>query len=457
VPDTFDLVVLGGGTGGYAAAIRGATLGLSVALVERDKVGGTCLHRGCIPAKALLHSAEVVDTIREAPKVGIGAGEPTVNWPAVQTYKDAVVDKMFKGLTGLIKHRKIELISGTGAMRSPTAVAVGGRELSARNIVVATGSAPKLIPGLEIGERVITSDEAMNAAVPRPAIVLGAGSVGVEFASIWASLGSKVTVVEMLPTLVPLEDPDLGRELAKQFGKRGIRALTGAKLEDAKVGADSVRATVTVDGKTEEIEADLILVAVGRRPVTENAGLANAGVEIDERGFVKVRERYETTASGVFAVGDCIDTPGLAHVAFGEGMCVAEQLASRGGAPVNYDAVPRVTYCAPEVAAVGLTEPQARERGFDVVTKTVNLVGIGKAVITGTQGFCKLVAERDGRLLGAHYIGAHVTELVAEAMLAIGWVAMPEEIAALFHPHPSLSEMFGEAALALSGRALHTV
>lgn len=455
--DAFDVVVLGAGTGGYSAAIRAAILGLKVALVERDKVGGTCLHRGCIPTKALLHSAEVFDTIREGAAVGVSAGEPTYDWAGVQSYKDKVVQKMYGGLQSLIKHRKIEVVSGTGRFHSANTISVEGREITGRSIVIATGSAPKMIPGLEPSERVITSDEAMTLGVPRSAIVLGGGSVGCEFASVWASFGAQVTIVEMLPTLVPLEDQDLGKELAKQLRKRGINVMTGAKLEDTKVTDDNVTATVTIDGKTETIEAEVLLVAVGRRPVTEGAQLEAAGLKPDQRGFVTVNDRYQTNVSGVFAVGDVIPTPGLAHVSFGEGMCVAEDLAGQKGVPVNYDAVPRVTYCSPEVAAVGLTEAQARERGLDIVTKTINLTGIGKAVILGGGGFCKIVAEKEGRVLGAHFVGPRVTELVAEAMLAVGWEAMPEEIAALIHPHPSLTESFGEAALALSGRALHAI
>ena len=455
--DDFDLIVLGAGTGGYSAAIRGAGLGLKVALVERDLVGGTCLHRGCIPTKALLHSAEVFDTIGDAGSFGISAENRMYDWPSVQTYKDKVVTKMFKGLEALIRHQKIEVVRGSGTMRDARTISVDGRDLTAKNIVVATGSEPKMIPGLTRGGRVITSDEALVNGVPRSAIVLGAGSVGVEFASIWASFGATVTVVEMLPTMLPLEDADLGKEIAKQFSKRGIKCLTGAKLEEAAVSEAGVRATVSLDGKTETIDAEVLLVAVGRGPVTEGAGLEAAGVTLDQRGFVQIDETLQTTTPGVYAVGDCINTPGLAHVSFGEGMYVAEQLAGHKTAPVDYNAVPRATYSSPEVAAVGMTEAQAREKGFDVVTKTVQMAGIGKAVILQTSGFCKIVAEKDGRVLGVHFIGARVTELVAEAMLAVGWEAMPEEIAALIHPHPTLSESFGETALSLSGRALHTL
>lgn len=454
--DSFDLIVLGGGTGGYAAALRAATLGMTVALAERDKVGGTCLHRGCIPTKALLHSAEVMDTIAEAAHVGVSAGEASYDWGGVQKFKDGVVTKMFRGLEGLLKARKIETIAGEASFRSANTVAVDGREVTGRAVVVATGSEPKMIPGMERGPRVWTSDEALVNGVPRSAIVLGAGSVGIEFASVWASFGAQVTVVEMLPGLVPLEDPDLGKELSKQFTKRGIRCMTGAKVDDVTVTDDTVVATVTQDGKTERIEAEVILVAVGRRPVTEGAMLEVAGIETDERGFVKVGPTLETTARGVFAVGDVINTPGLAHVSFAEGIFVAESLAGLRPTPIDYNAVPRVTYSSPEVAAVGMTEAQAREKGFDVVTKTVALNHIGKAVILNGSGFCKIVAAKGGKILGTHFIGPRVTELVSEAMLAVGWEAMPEEVSQFIHPHPSLTESFGEAALSLAGRPLHS-
>ncbi|MFA5889743.1 MAG: dihydrolipoyl dehydrogenase [Actinomycetota bacterium] len=456
--DEFDLVVLGGGTGGYSAAIRAATLGLKVALVERDKLGGTCLHRGCIPTKALLHSAEVLDSARGAARFGVTTGETTYDWDGVQKHKDRVVTKMHKGLEGLIKHRAIEMVSATGTLRDARTVVAGERELrAARALVLATGSAPKMLPGLSVGPRVLTSDEALTAGVPRSAIVLGGGSVGVEFASMWASFGSTVTIVEMLPSLLPFEEPEVGRELARAFSKRGIRSHTGAKLDDLAVDDDKVSATVSVDGKTETIEAEVLLVAVGRRPVTEGAGLDAAGVAIDERGFIPVNDKFETNVAGVYAVGDAIPTAALAHVAFTEGMTAAEHIAGANSRGVDYRAIARPTYCTPEVGAVGLTEAQAREKGYDVVTVTIPLGAIGKAAILGeTAGFCKLVAERDGALLGASYVGPHVTDLVSEAMLAVGWEASVEEIAALIHPHPSMSEMFGEAALALAGRALHT-
>lgn len=456
--DAYDLVVLGGGTGGYSAALRAAQIGMSVALIEEGALGGTCLHRGCIPTKALLHAAEVLDTVRGAERFGIRAGEPSFDWSGVQAFKKKVVQKMHKGLEALVRHRTVEIIAGRGMLRSPSSVAVDGRELTARRLVVATGSRPKLLPGLSTGPRVLTSDEALDLdRVPSSAIVIGAGSVGVEFASVWASFGCSVTLVEMLPALLPLEDPDVSKELARALAKRGIRALTGAKLEDLSANDDGVRATVSSNGATERLEADLVLVAVGRGPVTVGVGLEAAGVALDERGFVKVRGVCETTQGGVYAAGDVLATPALAHVAFAEGMSAAEEAAGKAPTPIDYDAIPRCTYSVPEVAAVGLTEPQARERGRDVVTKTVAFAGIGKAAILGeSAGFCKIVAEKGGPILGVHYVGPRVTELVAEAMLAVGWEAIPEEVALLIHPHPTLSESTGEAALALAGRALHT-
>ena len=455
--DSFDLVVLGGGTGGYSAALRAAGLGMSVALIERDKVGGTCLHRGCIPTKALLHAAEVYDSARDAERFGIKVGDVTVDWSGVQTYKQGVVDRMFKGLEGLLKHRKVEVIKGSGTLRNATTIAVDGRDISTKKLVVATGSKPKLIPGLEVGERIITSDEALTLdRIPKSAIVLGGGSVGVEFASVWASFGAEVTIVEMLPSLVPLEEADLGKELERAFKKRKIRAFTGAKLEEAQAGEKSVTATVTTNGKTETLEAEVLLCAVGRGPVTEGAGLDDAGIATD-RGFVTVKGVCETSVEGVYGVGDVIPTPQLAHVSFAEGIAAAEHAAGKGPAPINYDAVPRCTYCIPEVAAVGLTEAQARERDHDVVTSKVPISAIGKAAILGDpSGFCKIVAAKDGAILGVHFIGPRVTEAVSEAMLAVGWEAMPEEVAALIHPHPTLTEAFGEAALSAAGRALHT-
>lgn len=458
MPDSYDLIVLGGGTGGYSAAIRAASLGLNVALVERDLVGGTCLHRGCIPTKALLHSAEVYDTVRDASKHGVVVGDVSYDWAGVQKNKSAVVDRMFKGLEGLLKKRKIEIVRGSGTLRSATTVSVDGKDLTAtKGIVVATGSKPKTLPGLDLGPTVITSDQALTFdRVPASAVILGGGAIGVEFASLWASFGCQVTIVEMLPSLVPLEDESLGKELQRSFSKRGITSLVGAKLEEAKATDASVTCHVTVNGKTQTLEAEVLLVAVGRAPVTEGAGLDAAGVTTD-RGFVTVSQFGKTSASGVYAVGDVIPTPQLAHVSFAEGIVAAEHLAGESPQPINYNAIPRCTYCEPEVAAVGLTEAQAKESGADVVVQSTNFAHIGKAQILGAgAGFCKIVADSGGAILGVHMIGPRVTDLLAEAMLAVGWEAVPDEVAQLIHPHPTLSEVFGEGALALAGKPLHT-
>lgn len=454
--DTYDLVVIGGGTGGYSAAIRGASLGLKTALVERGKVGGTCLHWGCIPTKALLHAGEILEEAREASQFGITIEGASYDWSGVQAYKDKVVTKMYRGLGSLIKHKKIEVIEGSGTITGPGKVSVGDRTIEATNIVVATGSVPKMLPGLEVSDRILTSDQALVTEVPKSAIVLGGGAIGVEFASVWSSFGAEVTVVEMLPNLVPLEDADLGKELAKQLTKRGIKVHVGAKLSDIKETKDGVTAVVEQDGKRTETSAEVLLVAVGRGPVTKGVGLENIGVTVDNRGYIPVNEDLLTSAEGVYAVGDVLATPMLAHVSFAEGMYVAEHIAGKSPTRINYDAVPRATYCSPEVGAVGLTEAEAIERGFEVETKTVSLQGIGKAVILSGTGFCKIVTEKGGRILGAHFIGPRVTELVAEAMISVGWEAIPDDVAQLIHPHPSLSEVFGEAALSISGRALHT-
>ncbi|GAC1414577.1 MAG: dihydrolipoyl dehydrogenase [Actinomycetota bacterium] len=455
--DTYDVVVLGGGTGGYATALRAASLDLKVAMVERDVVGGTCLHRGCIPTKALLHSAEVYDTAQHAATFGVTTSNVSYDWAGVQKNKAGVVDKMFKGLEATLKKRKVEVLRGEGSIIAAGTVKVDGAEVKARNIVIATGSTPRMIPGLEKGSRIITSDEALGFdRVPESAVILGGGAIGVEFASLWAAFGCKVTIVEMLPSLVPLEDADVGKELARALKKRGIVSMVGAKLEEAKAGADSVTCRVSAGGKSETIEADVLLVAVGRAPVTDGAGLESIGIATD-RGFVVVDEHGRTNVPGVYAVGDVIPTLQLAHVSFAEGMHVAEQIAGLNPLPLDYDAMPRCTYCDPEVASVGLTEAQARERGFDVEVRSTGFGHIGKAHVLGnTTGFCKVVAQKGGRILGVHLIGPRVTELLAEAMLSFGWEATASDVATFIHPHPTLSEVFGETALALAGRPLHT-
>ena len=453
---TYDLVVLGGGSGGYAAALRAAELGLTVALVERDKVGGTCLHRGCIPTKALLHAGEVADSARESANFGVNATFEGIDVPKVHAYKDKVVDKLYKGLAGLIKSRKIELVTGSGRLTSATTVEVDGKTLTAtKAVVLATGSVPKSLPGLEIdGTQVITSDEALRLdRVPKSAVILGAGAIGCEFASAWRSFGAEdVTIVEALPHLVPLEEESSAKLLERAFRKRGIKYELGARF--AGVKATDAGVTVSLEsGKT--IEAELLLVAVGRGPVSKDLGYEEAGVAMD-RGYVTVDEYCRTSVPGVYAVGDLIPTLQLAHVGFAEGILVAEHVAGLDPRPIDYDGVPRVTYSEPEVASVGITSKTAKERGLDVQTVTYDLAGNGKSQILGTAGAVTLVAVKDGPVVGIHMVGSRVGELIAEAQLITNWEAYADDVAALIHPHPTMSEAVGEAHLALAGKPLHS-
>jgi dihydrolipoamide dehydrogenase len=458
MPDSFDVIVIGAGTGGYSAALRAASLDKRVALVERDELlGGTCLLRGCIPTKALLQSAAVMDEVNRSTEWGISAsGEP--DWPKVQEFKEKIVDKLVAGLTSLVKARKIEVVKGTAKLAGQGSVQVEGRTLQAQGVVLATGSQPKLLPGMELGERVITSDQALALdRIPGSVVVIGAGAVGLEFASLYRSFGAEVTLVEALDTLAPLEDEDISKEVARAFRKRGITAHAGAKVQDVTEAGDGVTVTFESGGKTQEVTTEVCLVAVGRGPVTDDLGLEGGGVELD-RGYVKVDGQLQSSVQGVWAVGDVTTTPfQLAHVSMAEGIAVAERIAGQDVAELDYAGVPRVTFSSPEISSVGLTEAQARERGHDVVTDRFSMQGLGKANIVGEGGTCKVVAERDGPVLGVHLIGPHVTDLVAEAMLITNWEAMPAEVAALIHPHPTLSEAIGEAHLHLAGKPLHTI
>jgi len=449
-----DLVVLGGGSGGYAAALRSAELGKSVVMVEQDKVGGTCLHRGCIPTKALLHSAETVDVIKEAAQFGVHGTFESVDMPAVNKYKDKVVEGLFKGLTGLVKSRKIEVVHGHGRLVSPTAVEVDGRTIEARHVLLATGSVPRSLPGLEVDHRrVITSDDALGMdTVPASVVILGAGAIGCEFASAWRSFGSEVTLVEALPHLVPLEEESSSTLLERAFRKRGITQELGARFEKVEHTDTGVRVHLE-GGKT--LEAELLLVAIGRGPVSKDLGYEQVGVTMS-RGFVEVDDYCQTSVPTISAVGDLIPTLQLAHVGFAEGILVAERLAGLAVTPVDYDGVPRVTYSSPEVASVGLTRKVAEERGYDVVEATYDLAGNGKARILGTAGAVKVLAAKDGPVIGVHMVGDRVGELIAEAQLITNWEALPSEVAALIHPHPTMSEAVGEAHLALAGKPLHS-
>jgi dihydrolipoamide dehydrogenase len=455
--DAYDVVVIGAGTGGYSCALRLAQLGKRVALVERDdRLGGTCLLRGCIPTKALLQSAAVMDTVNRSSEWGIEAsGQP--DWKRIQAFESKVVDKLVTGLTGLVKTRKIEVIRGSASLRPGPAVEVDGRMLTATDVVLATGSTPRLLPGIERSECVITSDEALwYPSIPSSVVIIGAGAIGLEFASFYRSMGADVTVVEALPRIAPLEDEDASKEVARAFRKRGIAAHAGASVEKVEDAGDHVEVTIVAGKKSQTVKADVCLVAVGRGPVTEGLGLEEAGVEVD-RGFVKVDGQLQTTASHVWAIGDVAATPlQLAHVSFTEGYAVAERIAGTAVPEIEYTGIPRVTYCSPEVASVGLTEAQAVERGHDVEVERLNLQGIGKANIVGEGGLVKVVASKGGGpVLGVHMVGPHVTELVSETMLIVNWEAVPAEVAALIHPHPTLSEGVGEAFLALAGKPLH--
>src|SRR4051812_22520133 len=451
---TVDLVVLGGGSGGYAAALRAAELGMSVVMVERDKVGGTCLHRGCIPTKALLHSAETVETIKDAAIFGIQGTFQGVDMAGVNAYKAKVVEGLYKGLSGLVKSRSIETVQGTGTLVSPTAVEVDGRRIEAKHVLLATGSVPRSIPGLDTDhDRVVTSDDALAfEQVPSSVVILGAGAIGCEFASVWSSFGADVTIVEALPHLVPLEEESSSKLLERAFRKRGIKQELNARFEKVEHTDGGVRVHLE-GGKT--LEAELLLVAIGRGPVSKDLGYEQVGVEM-ERGFVKVDAYCQTSVPTISAVGDLIPTLQLAHVGFAEGILVAERLAGLPVTPVDYDGVPRVTYSHPEVASVGITSKIAKERGYDVVEATYDLAGNGKARILGTAGAVKVVAAKDGPVLGVHMVGERVGELIAEAQLITNWEALPSEVAQLIHPHPTMSEAVGEAHLALAGKPLHS-
>ncbi|WP_409047197.1 dihydrolipoyl dehydrogenase [Microbacterium sp. HA-8] len=453
---TVDLVVLGGGSGGYAAAIRAAELGSTVVLIEADKVGGTCLHRGCIPTKALLHAAEVADSVRGAAHLGLDARLDGVDAERLRAYREGIVAKKYKGLQGLLATRKITVVHGRGVLEPGPAVRVGHDLYRGANVVLATGSASRTLPGLEPGGRILMSEQALELGeIPRRVIVLGGGVIGVEFASLWRSFGAHVTIVEALPHLVPGEDDVLSKGLERAFRKRGIEMKLGARLSSATQSDDSVE-VVLEDGTS--IDADYLLVAVGRRPVTEEMGYAETGVELDD-GFVRVDENLATTVTGVWAVGDIVRGVQLAHRGFAHGIAVAERLAGRTPSPVPDHHIPRVTYSDPEVASVGLTKAQAITQLGEaaVVVQDYNLAGNGRSEILGTAGLVRVVREVDGPVVGVHLLGARVGELIAEAQLIVGWEAHPDDIAPYVHAHPTQSEALGEAFLALAGKPLHAL
>ena len=449
----FDLVIIGGGSGGYACALRSAQLGKSVVLIEADKVGGTCLHRGCIPTKALLHSAEIADGAREGAKFGVKSSFEGIDMAGVNSYKDGVVSRLHKGLQGLIKSRAITYVEGHGKLVSKNSVEVNGQIYTGKNIVLATGSYAKSLPGLEIdGKQIITSDHGTKMDyVPKSVIVLGGGVIGCEFASVWKSFGAEVTIIEGLPHLIALEDESSSKQLERAFRKRGINFELGTFFKSVTTNKKGVEVTLE-DGKS--FTAELLLVSVGRGPVSANLGYEEAGITMD-RGYVLVDEKCRTNVPGIWAVGDLIPTQQLAHVGFAEGMLVAEEIAGLNPRPINYDGIPRVTYSDPEVASVGLTTAEAKRRGHEIIELSYDLAGNGKAQILGTAGSIKLIAEKDGPILGVHMVGARVGELLAEAELIFNWEARADDVASLIHAHPTLSEAMGEAHMALAGKPLH--
>jgi dihydrolipoamide dehydrogenase len=450
----FDILVLGGGSGGYAAALRAVQLGLTVGLVEKAKLGGTCLHNGCIPTKALLHSAELADHARDSAKYGVNVTLDGIDITAVNAYKDGIIAGKYKGLQGLIKSKGITVIEGEGKLQGTDTVVVNGTAYKGKNIVLATGSYSRTLPGLEIGGKVITSDQALTMdSIPKSAIILGGGVIGVEFASVWKSFGVDVTIVEGLPSLVPNEDATIVKNFERAFKKRGIKFSTGVFFQGVEQNENGVKVTL-VDGKT--FEADLLLVAVGRGPVTANLGYEEAGITID-RGFVITNERLHTGVGNIYAVGDIVPGVQLAHRGYQQGIFVAEEIAGLKPVIVEDINIPKVTYSEPEIATVGYTEKAAKEKfGEDQVqTQEYNLAGNGKSSILGTSGLVKLVRQKDGPVVGVHMIGARMGEQVGEAQLIVNWEAYPEDVAQLLHAHPTQNESLGEAHLALAGKPLH--
>ena len=448
-----DLVILGGGSGGYACALRASELGLSVILIDKDKLGGTCLHRGCIPTKALLHAAEVADSARESESFGVNATLNSIDMVKVNEYRDGVVGRLYKGLQGLVKSRNVTFVEGAGRLVAPNTVEVNGEQYVGTNVVLATGSYARSLPGLGIGGRIMTSDQALNLDyIPGRVIVLGGGVIGVEFASVWKSFGSSVTIVEGLPRLVPNEDEACSKALERAFRKRGIDFITGVRFSGATQDDSGVHVTLE-DGRS--LDADLLLVAVGRGPNASGMGFEEQGVAMD-RGWVLVDERLRTNVPGVFAVGDI--TPGLqlAHRGFQHGIFVAEEIAGLKPVVIADINIPRVTYCEPEVGSVGLTEAQAKDKyGSNVKVYEYNLGGNGKSQILGTAGFVKLVQVTDGPVVGVHMVGSRIGEQIGEATLIVNWEATPDDVATLIHAHPTQNEALGEAHLALAGKPLH--
>lgn len=463
MPEQFDVTIIGAGPGGYVAAIRAAQVGLKTAIIEKDKdLGGTCLLRGCIPTKELLHSAHVYDLVSDPDEFGVSVEGFKLHFDKVMARKNKVVGKLAKGVEFLMKKNKITVFKGHGRLEGKGRVTVTDaqgvtQEVPTRNIIIATGSAPRLLPGMQVqAPRVITSDELLSIDhIPKSMIVLGAGAVGVEFASIFKRFGSEVTVVELLPRVVPIEDEETSAELQKAFRRRKINVMTNTRFESVQVNPDDVEISyIGSDGQPGKLRAETLLVAVGRRPVTEGLGLENTKIETD-RGYIKVDEYMRTTEPNVYAIGDVVPTPWLAHVASKEGCVAAEHIAGRNPHPIDYNLVPNCTYCEPEIGSVGLTEAKAREKGYQVKVGKFPFSALGKAMILGeTEGFVKVVSDaKYDEILGVHMIGPHATDLLAEACVALGLEATAQELGHIMHAHPTLSEAVMEAAEAVHGMA----
>ena len=459
--ENFDVVVLGGGPGGYAAALYGAAAGLNVAIVEQDKVGGTCLHRGCIPAKQFLETASVFRTVAGAKEFGVHADQPTVDFATSQARKQKVVNQLWKGLQSLLKTRKVTVYEGRGTLLPGRTVRVeDGTDLVGRAVVLATGSAPRTIPGFEVdGKFVMTSDEVLALdQLPGSAVVIGGGAIGCEFASMMSDLGVQVTVLEALPKILPGCDADVAEVVSRSFKRRGIDVHTGVPVHGHEPGEGQTKVSFGKDGS---VVVDAVVVSVGRRPLSDGIGLEETAVEVDGKGYVVVDELMRTGEDGVYAVGDLVNTPQLAHVAFAEAIVAIQHILGERPMPVDYGAVPWCIYCHPEVAFAGLTEQAARDKGIDVVVSKHRFASSSRAMIIGdTDGLVKVVAEnggngRAGRILGVHMAGPWVTEQLGEAYLAVNWEATPDDMAPYIHPHPTLSETFGEAVMSLTGRGLH--
>lgn len=452
----FDIVVLGGGSAGYATAIRATQLGMSAAVIEKDKLGGTCLHRGCVPTKALLHTAEIADVAREGAQYGVNSSVSSIDIVAVNGFREKLIEGKHKGLQGLLKANGITVIHGEGRLVAPNTVQVGADRITGTNVVLATGSYSRSLPGLEISGRVITSEHALELQeIPKHVAILGGGVIGVEFASVWRSFGAEVTIIEGFPHLVPNEEESVSKQLERAFRKRGIDYKLGVRFQSVQQDAHGV--TISLEDGT-QISADYMLVAVGRGPATAGLGFEEVGITMD-RGFVITNERLATNVPGVYAVGDIVPGLQLAHRGYQQGIFLAEELAGMNPVLVEDVNIPKVTYCDPEIASVGLTEAKAQEKygAENVSSYEYNLAGNAKSSILGTAGTVKAVRVNDGPVVGVHMIGARVGELVGEAQLIVNWEAYPEDVAPFIHAHPTQNESIGEAMLKLAGKPLHAI